>query len=129
VVVIGEAGSGGALAIAVGDMVAMLEHSYYSVISPEGCASILWKDASKREEASRALKFNSESLLEMKIVDHILKEPLGGAHHDPKVIYQEVKGYILEQIEVLKPYDPELLIERRYMKFRSMGQFLNTTAS
>ena len=93
VVVIGEGCSGGALGMGVGDVVAMLEHAYYSVISPEGCASILWKDSSKNVEAATSLKFNAENLLELKIIDSIISEPLGGAHHDPQLTYRNVKQF------------------------------------
>lgn len=124
VIVIGEGCSGGALGMGVGDVIAMLEHSYYSVISPEGCASILWKDASKKEEAASRLKLMSENLLELKIIDTIINEPLGGAHHSPHIVYENVKAFILEQCEVLKRIPLPLLLEQRYLKFRQMGQFL-----
>ena len=123
VVVVGEGCSGGALGLGVGDSVAMLEHAYYSVISPEGCASILWKDADKKIEAAAALKLNSENLLEMQVIDAIINEPLGGAHHDPAVAYANVKRYLLEQWEILRPLPPDILLEQRYMKFRRMGEF------
>lgn len=126
VMIIGEGCSGGALGIAVGDVVAMLEHAYYSVISPEGCAAILWKDSSKKEVAAEALKLNSEDLLDMGIIDAIIKEPLGGAHHDPQVAYNNVKQYILEQIQILKSISTDILLEQRYLKFRKMGQFLES---
>lgn len=123
VVVIGEGCSGGALGMAVGDVVGMLEHSYYSVISPEGCASILWKDSSKNVEAASALKLNAEHLLDLKIIDSIIPEPLGGAHHDPQTTYLNVKKFILEQWNILRRIPAELLLEQRYLKFRQMGQF------
>lgn len=122
VVVIGEGFSGGALGIGVGDTVAMLEHAVYSVISPEGCASILWKDASKNVEASDALKLNSEHLLELEIIDTIIKEPSGGAHHQPQVVYDEVKQFILEQWRILNRLPKQLLLEQRYLKYRKMGR-------
>lgn len=124
VLIIGEGCSGGALGMGIGDVVAMLEHSYYSVISPEGCASILWKDSSKKEVAASALKLTSENLLELKIIDAIINEPLGGAHHNPSVVYQNVKKFIAEQVEMLKGIPPALLLEQRYLKFRHMGRFL-----
>lgn len=124
VVIIGEAASGGALAIAVGDVIGMLEHAYYSVISPEGCASILWKDASKSAQAAEALKLNAEDVLELNIIDSIIKEPLGGAHYDPPFVYQQVRTFISEQWDLLKTLPPEVLIERRYLKFRQMGKFI-----
>lgn len=126
VVVIGEGCSGGALGMGVGDVVAMLEHAYYSVISPEGCASILWKDSSKNVEAATSLKFNSENLLELKIIDSIISEPLGGAHHDPQLTYRNVKQFLIEQLNILRRVPASLLLEQRYLKFRQMGQFLKT---
>jgi acetyl-CoA carboxylase carboxyl transferase subunit alpha len=123
VVVIGEGCSGGALGMGVGDTIGMLEHSYYSVISPEGCASILWKDPSKNIDAASALKLNAENLLELGIIDTIIKEPLGGAHHNPEMIYQNVKAFILEQWQMLKGIPIPLLLEQRYFKFRRMGRF------
>ncbi len=124
IIVIGESCSGGALGMGIGDVIAMLEHAYYSVISPEGCASILWKNASKKEEAAAALKLTAENLLELKIIDAIISEPLGGAHHDPEVAYHNVKRFILEQWEILKRIPYPLLVEQRYLKFRQIGQFL-----
>ena len=123
IVVIGEGCSGGALGIAVGDVIGMLEHSYYSVISPEGCASILWKDANKKAEAAAALKLNSENMLELQIIDAIINEPLGGAHHDPKVAYENVKSFLIEQWQIFNKIPVEILLEERYQKFRRMGQF------
>ncbi len=124
VIVIGEGCSGGALGMGVGDVVGMLQHSYYSVISPEGCASILWKDSSKKEEAASALKLTAENLLELKIIDAIIEEPLGGAHHNPQVVYQNIKRFISEQCNILRPIPTNLLLEQRYLKFRQMGRFL-----
>lgn len=124
VVVIGEGCSGGALGMGVGDVVAMLEHAYYTVISPEGCASILWKDADKKAEAAESLKLNSEYLLKMGIVDAIINEPLGGAHHNREEAIKNVKEYLLEQWGILKMLREELLLEQRYQKFRKMGVFL-----
>lgn len=123
-VVIGEGCSGGALGMGVADVVAMLEHSYYSVISPEGCASILWKDAGKKQQAAEALKLNAEFLHENGIVDDIISEPLGGAHHNKNMTYDAVKGYIGEKLRMLLRICPELLLEQRYAKFRSMGAFI-----
>lgn len=122
VAVIGEGCSGGALGMGVGDVVGMLEHAYYSVISPEGCASILWKDASKNVEAASALKLNAENLLEMGIIDTIIKEPLGGAHHHPQVVYTGVKRFVTEQMQALLRIPSPLLLEQRYLKFRRIGQ-------
>lgn len=123
VIVIGEGCSGGALGMGVGDVIGMLEHSYYSVISPEGCASILWKDASRNIDAATTLKLNAENLLELGIIDSIIKEPLGGAHHDPAKTYQSVKQFIVEQWNVLRRIPAPLLLEQRYLKFRQMGRY------
>lgn len=126
VVIIGEGCSGGALGIGIGDVVSMLEHAYYSVISPEACASILWKDTSKNIEAASALKLNSEDLLKLQIIDAIINEPLGGAHHEPEAVYQNVKKYILEQWQLLKMIPKDVLLEQRYFKFRRMGVLQQT---
>lgn len=123
VVVIGEGCSGGALGMGIGDVVGMLEHSYYSVISPEGCASILWKDAGKNVDAARELKLNSEYIRELDIIDVVIPEPLGGGHHDPQVVYSNVKNFLNEQWSVLRRIPPEILLEQRYMKYRKMGMF------
>lgn len=122
-IVIGEGCSGGALGIGIGDVIAMLEHSYYSVISPEGCASILWKDANNNIEAAAKLKLNAEDLLELQVIDAIIKEPLGGAHHNPVVAYNNVKKFIVEQWDVLKRIPVDILLEQRYLKYRRIGQF------
>lgn len=122
VVVIGEGCSGGALAMAVGDVIGMLEHAYYSVISPEGCASILWKDAQKNSEAASTLKMNSENLLEYNIIDTIIKEPLGGAHHDPEYVYRGVQKFVLEELKRLKNVSSDMLLDSRYCKFRKIGK-------
>lgn len=123
VVVIGEGASGGALGIGIGDVVGMLEHAYYSVITPEGCASILWKDADKKVDAAATLKLNAENLLELGVIDAIIHEPLGGAHHDPSVAFQNVKKFILEQKEILSIIPKDILLEQRYLKFRRIGKF------
>lgn len=122
-IIIGEGCSGGALGIGMGDVVSMLEHAYYSVISPEGCASILWKDPSKNIEAAKCLKLNAEDLLKMKIIDGIIKEPLGGAHFDPNTTAESVKQYILEQWNILRRIPLEILLEQRYLKYRHIGQY------
>lgn len=124
VVIIGEGCSGGALGMGVGDVVGMLEHAYYSVISPEGCASILWKDAGKKAEAASALKLNAENMVELQIVDGIIKEPLGGAHHNPQIACENTKNFILEQWQILKMIPKAILLEQRYLKYRRMGKFL-----
>lgn len=122
VLIIGEGCSGGALAMAVGDVVGMLEHAYYSVISPEGCASILWKDAQKNSEAASTLKMNAENLLEFNIIDSIIKEPLGGAHHDPSYVYSGVQKFIVEELKRLKNISSDMLLELRYCKYRKIGK-------
>lgn len=129
VLVIGEGCSGGALGMGIGDTVAMLEHAYYSVISPEGCASILWKDANKHSDAALQLKMQAEDLMGLDIIDTIIKEPLGGAHHDPQQIYASVKQFILDEWEVLKAFPPDVLLTRRYEKFRKMGCIQSETTT
>ncbi|NGX34204.1 MAG: Acetyl-coenzyme A carboxylase carboxyl transferase subunit alpha [Candidatus Anoxychlamydiales bacterium] len=124
VVLIGEGCSGGALGIGIGDKIGMLEHSYYSVISPEGCAAILYKDATKNEKAAESLKMQSEELLKLNIIDEIIKEPLGGAHLDPKITYKNVKSFILNSFDGLKNIKDDTLLDKRYEKFRSMGEFI-----
>lgn len=121
VLVIGEGCSGGALGMGVGDVIGMLEHSYYSVISPEGCASILWKDPKKNSSAAAMLKMNAEDLLTFEIIDTVIKEPLGGAHYNKEEMFQSVKDFILHQIEQLKQFSLEELLEKRYKKFRGIG--------
>ena len=123
VLVIGEGCSGGAIGMGVGDRVAMLEHAYYSVISPEGCASILWKDVSKNALAASSLKIHPEELLEFGLIDHMIQEPPGGAHLDPLAVYQNVKKCILGQWNELKEVPVQELLEKRYQKFRKMGRF------
>ncbi len=123
VVLIGEGCSGGALGIGVGDTIGMMEHSYYSVISPEGCASILWKDAGKNSTAAAALKMHVDDLLELGIVDQMIPEPLGGAHLDPKAAYAAVKSFIKEQWAAIQSVPIDVLLENRYQKFRKMGKF------
>ena len=122
-VITGEGCSGGALGLAVADKVLMLEHSYYTVISPEGCASILWRDASKADVAAEALKITSEDLLKIEIIDGIVKEPLGGAHNDYEAMGKELKNAIIKEINELKGIEPETLRDERYNKFRRMGVF------
>ncbi len=122
-VITGEGCSGGALGLAVADKVLMLEHSYYTLISPEGCASILWRDASKAGVAAEALKITSEDLLGLEIIDGIVKEPLGGAHNDYEMIGKNLQEAILKSINELKGTAPDKLKEERYNKFRRMGVF------
>jgi acetyl-CoA carboxylase carboxyl transferase subunit alpha len=128
-VVIGEGGSGGALAIGVGNRVAILEHSYYSVISPEGCAGILWKGGEHAEKAATALRFTSRDLLQFEIVDHIIEEPLGGAHRDPHQMASRLKLYLTKTLRELSGLSGGQLVESRYEKFRRMGKFLEDPAS
>ncbi len=118
---IGEGCSGGALGIGIGDVVGMLEHAYYSVISPEGCATILWKDAKKSERTASKLKMQAEDLLKNGVIDHIIEEPIGGAHHDPGAVYRAVKNFILEEREKLSALNDEDLVEARYNRFRKLG--------
>ncbi len=123
VLLIGEGCSGGALGIGVGDVIGMLRHSYYSVISPEGCASILWKDASKNSLAAATLRMHAEDLLELEVIDALIEEPLGGAHHNPSEMYVRVKAFIAEQWSILKRMPLDCLLQQRYQKFRRMGKF------
>ena len=129
VVVIGEGGSGGALGIGVGDKVAVLEHAYYSVISPEGCAGILWKSHTYAEQAAKALKLTSRDLKRLGVVDDVLEEPLGGAHRDHRQMGFTMKNYLLRSLRELTGKRPEQLIEGRYAKFRRMGVFFETAAA
>jgi acetyl-CoA carboxylase carboxyl transferase subunit alpha len=122
-VVIGEGGSGGALGIAVGDRVLMLENSVYSVISPEGCATILWRDVSKAQQAANSLGLTSEKLKELGLVDRILPEPLGGAHRDHTETFETVKKAITRNLNDLSRNSPTQLVEDRYQKYRVMGRF------
>jgi acetyl-CoA carboxylase carboxyl transferase subunit alpha len=123
-VVIGEGGSGGALALGVGDRVAMLEHAYYSVISPEGCAGILWKSHTYKEEAARALKMTSGDLLPLGVIDAIIAEPLGGAHRDHHLMANRLKIYLRNTLRELTSMPIKELLEARYQRFRRMGVFL-----
>ncbi len=127
--VIGEGGSGGALGIAIGDHIAMLQYSYYSVISPEGCAGILWKHSKHRDLAARALKFTSKDLLNFGVIDEIIPEPLGGAHRDHRRIAVTLKMSLLRSLRNLQSLPSDQLVQRRYEKFRKMGQFEETAVS
>jgi acetyl-CoA carboxylase carboxyl transferase subunit alpha len=120
-VVIGEGGSGGALALGVADRVLMMENAIYSVISPEGCASILWKDASQAPKAAAALKLTAPHLLELGVIDGIVKEPLGGAHSDFDAAATALKEAIVEAFSELSELSAEQLVEERYQKFAHMG--------
>jgi len=123
VFVIGEGGSGGALGIGIGDRVCILENAYYSVISPEGCAAILWRDRAKAPEAAEALKLTAGDLLKMGIVDEIIKEPLGGAHRNHEACAKNIKAAIEKYLQELSPISKKELLEKRYKKFRKMGVF------
>ncbi len=125
-IVIGEGGSGGALGIGVGDRVAVLEHAYYSVISPEGCAGILWKSHAHAEKAANALRFTSKDLLELGVIDSVIPEPLGAAHRDHHQMAGNVKRFLLQSLRELTGTDIDQLLQQRYEKFRSMGQFDET---
>jgi len=131
VTVTGEGGSGGALAIAVGDRVNMLEHSVYSVITPEGCAAILWRDAGRAEEAATAMKITAPDLKALGLVDEIVPEPPGGAHVSHEPLFKSVDRVLSAQLEELTKMKPEALLEARYRKFRGMGrlgrEFLETS--
>lgn len=122
--VIGEGGSGGALAIAVGDYVNMLQYATYSVISPEGCASILWKTAEKAADAADALGITAERLLKLKLIDKIVDEPLGGAHRDYEVVMKNLKAIIAEQLQEVQNVSVDELLTRRFERIMDYGQFV-----
>ncbi len=124
VTITGEGGSGGALAIAVGDRVLMLEFSIYSVISPEGCAAILWSDGTKGEIAAEALKCTARDLKELGVIDEIIKEPLGGAQRDHEAMARTLRKALVRNLNELKNIPAEKLVEERYQKFRSMSRFV-----
>jgi len=123
-VVIGEGGSGGALAIGVGDRVLMLENAIYSVISPEGCAAILWRDGAKGPLAAEALKLTAEDLLTLQVIDEIIPEPRGGAHRNYQEAAATVKEAVARHFGELKDVPEERLLSERYQRFRRMGAFL-----
>ncbi len=122
-IVIGEGGSGGALGIGIADRVLMLENAYYSVISPEGCAAILWKHRKHAPEAAEALKLHAAALLELGVIDGVIPEPLGGAHRDPDAAGQSVKSAIEAALDELAQLPTDKLLQLRYDKFRAMGRF------
>jgi acetyl-CoA carboxylase carboxyl transferase subunit alpha len=122
-IVIGEGGSGGALGIGVGDKVATLEHAYYSVISPEGCAGILWKSHTFAEQAAKALKMTGKDLLRLGVIDDVIEEPLGGAHRDHHSMAARMKMYLLRNLRELLSKPRDSLADSRYEKFRKMGVF------
>jgi acetyl-CoA carboxylase carboxyl transferase subunit alpha len=127
-VVIGEGGSGGALGIGIGDHIAMLQNTYYSVISPEGCAGILWKDRKYADKAARALKFTSKDLLRLGVIDEIINEPLGGAHRDHRQQAMILKGSLMRILKELTAIPRDQLLDRRYAKFRRIGVFEEQSA-
>jgi acetyl-CoA carboxylase carboxyl transferase subunit alpha len=130
-VVIGEGGSGGALGVGIGDRVSMLEHAYYSVISPEGCAGILWKVATEQTKplAADALRLTARHCKELGVIDEIIAEPLGGAHRDHREVANTLKAYLLRCLRELRPLPPAELLESRYQKFRRMGVFTAAPAN
>lgn len=128
-VVIGEGGSGGALGLGIGDHIAMLQFSYYSVISPEGCAGILWKSAAHADKAARALKFTGRDLLKFGVVDEVLPEPLGAAHRDHRAMAASLKAMIIKNLKSLSTLSADDLLNRRYEKFRRIGEFEEAAAS
>lgn len=128
-VVIGEGGSGGALGIGVGDKVAMLEHAYYSVISPEGCAGILWKSSKYAEQAAKALRMTAKDLHRLGVIDDLIEEPLGGAHRDHHQMAARLKMYLIKSIRELVSQPIDSLLAARYQKFRRIGEFVETPAS
>src|SRR5437763_8276765 len=126
-VVIGEGGSGGALGIGIGDRVSMLQHAYYSVISPEGCAGILWKVGATDETkplAAEALRLTARDLKRLGVIDDVIPEPLGGAHRDPREMANTLKSYLLRYLRELRDLSIKKLLDKRYERFRRMGVFL-----
>jgi acetyl-CoA carboxylase carboxyl transferase subunit alpha len=124
--VVGEGGSGGALALGVADRVLMFENSVYSVISPEGCAAILWKDATQRERAAEALKLTAQDLLRLQLIDEVIPEPLGGAHQDPESAGEALREALVRHLGELRRIRPERLVRRRAEKYAAMGTFAET---
>jgi acetyl-CoA carboxylase carboxyl transferase subunit alpha len=130
-VIIGEGGSGGALGIGIGDRVSILEHAYYSVISPEGCAGILWKTATDetKPRAAEALKLTSRDLATLNVIDDVIPEPVGGAQRDPREMATTLKTYLLRYLRELQALGPQELLDGRYEKFRKMGVYVNATTA
>jgi acetyl-CoA carboxylase carboxyl transferase subunit alpha len=122
-VVIGEGGSGGALALGIADRVMMLEHATYSVISPEGCAAILWNNGAKASEAAELLKLTAQDLFQMRVIDEVVEEPIGGAHRDPRRAAELLKEAITRNLGEVKSMEPDDLVKLRYEKFRKLGMF------
>lgn len=129
VVVLGEGGSGGAIGIGVGDHIVMLEHAVYSVIPPEGCANILWRDAARANDAAGALKLTAQDALRLGVIDAVLPEPLGGAHRAPEATAAAISDAVTAALETLEQLPPEDLVARRYDKFRQMGQWSEKPAA
>lgn len=125
-VIIGEGGSGGAIGIGVGNRVLIMENAYYSVITPEGCAAILWKDRAYAAKAAEALKITADKLIELEIADGVIEEPFGGAHRDYDGAAEKLGDALLEQLEVLEKLSGDELAEQRYAKFRSIGKFIES---
>ena len=123
VTVIGEGGSGGAIGIGVGDRILMMENGFYSVISPEGCAAILWRDRGMAKQAAEALKGTAQDLLKLGVIDEVVPEPLGGAHRDPAAAAASLKAALVKHLDQLCGLDPDTLVDRRYAKFRAMGAY------
>lgn len=128
-IVIGEGGSGGALGLGIGDYVGILQFAYYSVISPEGCAGILWKSMKFADRAATALKFTGRDLLKFGVVDEVIPEPLGAAHRDHRAMASTLKSTIMRNIRSLQTLPPDELLERRYQKFRRIGEFEEAVAT
>jgi len=124
-VIIGEGGSGGALGIGVADHILILQHAYYSVISPEGCASILWRSSLKAPQAAEALKMHGEELVKFKIVDEIIPEPLGGAHRDPQEVAIQLKTALIKYLKKASSLSLQELLDARYKKYRDIGEFID----
>jgi acetyl-CoA carboxylase carboxyl transferase subunit alpha len=122
-IIIGEGASGGALGIGVGDRVVMLEYTWYSVISPESCSSILWRSWDFKEKAAIALKLTSNEMLEMGLIDKIIKEPLGGAHNDPEAMFKTMKTELKKMLKELSELDTDELVNQRVDKFSKMGVY------
>jgi len=123
--IIGEGASGGALGIGVGDVILMLENAWYSVISPEGCAAILWRDQAKAAEAAEALRLTAQDMMSLKVIDKIIPEPRGGAHRNPQGVYERLGAEIKTQLELLSALSTNDLLDRRLQKFRNMGEVIH----
>ncbi|MCP4593651.1 MAG: acetyl-CoA carboxylase carboxyltransferase subunit alpha [bacterium] len=127
--VIGEGGSGGALGIGVGDRVTMFEHSFYSVISPEGCAAILWRTGEERERAAESLKLTAKELKKRDLIDDYLPEPLGGAHRDPPAAAQTLETYLVNSLRELRRFKTDTILRKRYERIRSLGSFFESASA